>query len=153
MIEFFEEINLTAEQVQVIAQGLSEVAKIDGIHESERIMIEEFFKACQQDAPGSLKDLSPFNIQHAKTVLPDDKTKSVFLKTLILLCYADGAYSSGEAEAIQRYARDLGVSEAHLENLHEAVKDYLMSQISHLVNLEALTDIGNELDILKHRTS
>lgn len=149
MIQFFEEIDLSAEEIRVIAQGLNEVAKIDGVHESERKMIEEFFEACRQEAPEHLEDLDGFDIETAKEVLTREETRMLFIKTLILLCYADGSYSSGEAEAVRRYAEALDISGGKLDALHEAVKDFLLAQLSHLTNVDALKEVGKELEILE----
>ncbi|RME42860.1 MAG: hypothetical protein D6795_20365 [Deltaproteobacteria bacterium] len=148
MIQFFEEIDLSPAEIRVIAQGLNELAKIDGVHESERKMIEEFFEACRQEAPEDLSDLDGFDIEEAKRVLDREEAKLLFIKTLILLCYADGSYSTGEAEAVTRYARELGISEEQFASLHESVKDFLLAQLSHLANLDALREVGEELEIL-----
>jgi len=149
MTEFFPETEIDQDAAEAIARGLYAVAQADGdIHPREAAIIGEFF-ASTVDHPAQLSSLareSRIDADSLAARLPTPDLRRLFLKTALLTAYADGSYGAGEKKVIDDYAAGLGVSRAELEELQQMVKEYLLSQISHLSNVDALAQVARELD-------
>ncbi len=146
--EFFSEQPLNFEQVKCLTHGLLAVAKVDGVHDSEMRMIREFYDSCARVGDPRLEDVvqGEFDINRAKTLFDTPELSKLFVKSLILLAFADGTYAQLEDDLIRKYADGLGLTSDNVDHLHEATKEFLLSALSHVENLEALKKVRARLD-------
>jgi uncharacterized membrane protein YebE (DUF533 family) len=150
MIEFAPPIDLSNAEAQALAQGLYAIARIDGLHPSETAMIGDFYRdAVGDDAAestlASLERESAIEPETLASILARREVGQVFIKTAWLMAHADGAVSDGERAAIGRYAAALGLSDAANADLEEQVKDFLLRQLVHLHNLDAVREVARKL--------
>ena len=148
-MEFFPEIDVDERQAEAIARGLYAVAKIDGVHERELALIAGFYA----DAGGSVKALSELERREAikpdelAAVLHEHDHRLLFVKSALLLAFADGAVSAEEQKIISGYAQALGIAGPDLARLEEGVKEYLLGQLSHLANVDAVRQVARKLKV------
>lgn len=150
MADFFEEIDVNQDQAEAIARGLYAVARADGqLHEREASLIAEFFASTTERASdlGALERAAPVEPANLALALPNRALRSLFLKTAMLLAYADGTYGTGESKVIAEYAQALGASEGELRLLETQVKEYLLGQLSHLSNTDAVVQVAKDLKV------
>ncbi len=147
-LEFFSPQDLTFEQVKVLTHALFAVAKVDGVHDNEMALIREFYESCSRAGDPDLAEVAggPFDIETAKPLFETDEAKKLFLKSMVLLAFADGKYATVEDDLIRGYADAMGVSSDEMDNLHEATKEYLLASLAHVQNLDALKEVRKRLD-------
>jgi len=147
-MNFFPEIPLTTSQAEAIARGLFHIAQSDGLHEREAALVASFWA----EAGGSMNSLSelarrgPLPTEELLAVLDSAELRKLFVKTALLLAFADGQVSGKESELVRKYAAELGLADS-LPHLEEQVKEYLLAQLAHIHNTEALTQIAKKLAI------
>ncbi len=150
-MDFFPEMHLTHAQAEVIARGLFAVARAEGgVHDKEAAMVMSFFGETAKGGGLSLAaleqatDITP---EILATGLSTPVLAALFLKTAMLLAYADGVYGKKEREVVGRYAKALKVDTKQLEALEQGVKEYLVGQLSHLKNVEAAVEVARRLEV------
>jgi tellurite resistance protein len=145
-MEFFPEIDINENEASAIAQGLYAIARADGsIHPREASLINDFLSPDRPADFGALErapDISPENLA---TFLQGAEIRKMFIKTALLLSYVDGAKAAGEERLIHAYAKAFGMSDKELHMVEEGVKDYLIGNLSHLKNTEAVANVAKEL--------
>lgn len=150
MTDLFPEIELGDAQAEAIARGLFAVAKADGdLHDRERILISEFF-ASISERPSDLAALDRETAIAPETLalaLGKGPVRQLFLMTALLLALCDGDYGSGEATLIKRYAAALEFSDAEVAEMTTQVKEHMLSQLSHLQNVDAAVAVARELKV------
>jgi uncharacterized tellurite resistance protein B-like protein len=149
-MEFFPEIEIRQEQAEAIARGLFAVAKADGtVHDREAAIIAEFFASTTDMASdlGALERAPAIEPATLKLFLPTADLRRIFVKTAILLAYADSAYGANESKIINDYAAALEVSGKDLALLEQQVKEYLLAQLSGLTNTAAAVAVARELKV------
>mgnify|MGYP000941449611 FL=1 len=147
-MNFFPEIQLTHAQAEAIARSLFHIAHSDGLHEREAALVASFW-AEAGGSSNSLSDLArrgPLSTEELTAVLDTPELRKLFVKTALLLAFADGQVSGAESELVRKYAADLGLSDS-LSTLEAQVKEYLLSQLSHIHNTHALAQIAKKLAI------
>lgn len=156
-MEFFPEMHITQGQAETIARGMMAVARAEGgVHPHEWALIKSFYdEAAHVGQAGSANhlaalenapDIDPAAL--ATGLAPDGKggaLAELFLKTTILLAYADGSFAQGERILIERYAKALGTSAADLARLEQSVKEYLLGHVSRLANVDAARKVARKL--------
>ena len=143
-----DDVALGINHIQQIVRGMNEVAKLDGVHDAEAVMLKQFYGACQDDA-GALTNFSelvngPFDIADASRVLETPERKAVFLRSCILLAYADGRYSQPERDKVRSFADGLGIPAGATLALEESVADQLLQNIARISNVDALKEVASE---------
>jgi hypothetical protein len=142
-------VELDLPHVRVIVQGMVKVARSDGAHERELVLIRGFYESCRDDAKGlaDYADLSsmPFDADVAREVLVSEPLKLTFLVSCWLVAYADGQVSRGESAVLDELAQGIGADAAMLAEARELVKDVLLQQVARSDNLEALKGIAKGL--------
>ena len=123
-MEFFPEVHLSHGAAEAIARGLFAIARVDGVHEREAGLIASFW--IDAGGGGPLSDL---------------------IKTAILLTWADGSVSPAEKKAVSEFARALGIDDATLEKLDAGVKDFLLGQLVHVQNSDAVSSVAKKLKV------
>jgi tellurite resistance protein len=147
-MNFAPEIHLTPEQAAAMARGLYAVAHADGIHESEAALVAGFW----EEAGGSEKALAdlarhkPITSDELAHALPAVELRRLFIKTALLLAFADGQVSGQESELVREFTAKLGLG-GELSALEGQVTDYLLSQLAHIQNTDALAQIAKKLAI------
>jgi hypothetical protein len=142
-------VELDLPHVRVIVQGMVKVARSDGAHERELVLIRGFYESCRDDAKGlaDFADLAgtAFDADVAREVLVTDELKLTFLVSCWLVAYADGQVSSGETAALDELAKGIGAAADTARDARELVKDQLLQQLARSDNLEALKGIAKSL--------
>ncbi len=145
MPELFPEIDITPDQAEAISHGLITIAKADGVlHEREAALIADFYGSTM-DHPINMAELErapAVDGAYLAAKLPTAPLRDLFLKTAVLLSWADGNYSKEESKVIAEYAKALGVDDAALVKLEEQVKDFMLSQLSHIKNVDAVAKVA-----------
>jgi tellurite resistance protein len=150
-MEFFQETEITAGQAEVIARGMLAVAKAEGgVRRAELELVKSFYSevagagarhvAALENAP----DLTP---ETAATALSTTPLAHVFLKSCILAGYADGNYTPEERAVVDRFAQALRVDADALGTLEHSVKEYLLSQLAGLSNVDAAVAVAKKLKL------
>jgi uncharacterized membrane protein YebE (DUF533 family) len=147
-MEFFPEVHLSRGAAEAIARGLFAIARVDGVHEREAGLIASFW--IDAGGGGPLSDLEraeaikPADVAAA---LHSDEERQLFIKTAILLTWADGAVSPAEKKAVSAFAGALGIDDATLEKLDAGVKDFLLGQLVHVQNSDAVSSVAKKLKV------
>ncbi len=150
MDNFFPEIEISAEQAEVMARGLFAVARAEGgIHEREKTLLMSFYSDVVVES--SSRSLSA--LEHAPDVSPDEIAGALtlqphallFIKTCLLMAYADNSIGEKEREIIERFANALGLTTKHVEDLEQDVRGFLLSSLVKLANSEAVAAVAREM--------
>jgi tellurite resistance protein len=148
-MDFFQEVPLDRNQAEAIARGLFAVAKCDGMHEREAALIASFWLETGAGA-GALSDLerqATITPAELATALADEQQRQLFVKTAILLTYADGKVSQEERHTVREYAHALGIEDAQVQALEAGVKDFLLGHLTHLRNTDAAAQVAKKLEV------
>lgn len=148
MSEFFPEVHLSHSAAEAIARGLFAVARADGLHEREAGLIAGFW--IDAGGGGPLSDLEraqPITPAELAASLHSDDERVMFIKTAILLTWADGQVTTAERKAVHEFAKALGVDDATLEKLDAGVKDYLLAHLTHVRNSDAVSEVAKKLKV------
>lgn len=145
--DFFNPQDLSFEQVKVLTHGMMAVARADGIHDNEMSMIREFYDSCSRIGDPRLEDVAggPFDPADAAEAFSTPEERKLFIKSMILLAFADGNYAKVEDELVRSYAAALEVSPEQVDALHEATKEFLLASLSHIKNVDALVEVQRRL--------
>ena len=150
MKTLFPDTDLDIHHIQSIVRAMHELAKTDGVHDAERVMLRGFYEVCQDDARAltSFDELisGEFDLKSAREVFDTEPRRAALLQSCLFLAYADGRYPDGERAKIKSYADAVGASATELSTLEGAVADHLMQQISRIQNVDALKDVASELE-------
>lgn len=146
--DFFGEQTLSFEHVQVLTHALVALARVDGVHDNEMALVREFYRSCTRPGDPRLEDIvkGPFHAERAKQSFDSPELAKLFVKSLILLAFADGHYAQEEDRLIREYAKAVGVDDAGVDGLLQSTKDFLVGSLSHVKNTEALTEVMKRLD-------
>ncbi len=150
MNDLFPEVEISEDEAEAIGRGLFAVAKADGnLHERERALISEFF-ASIGDRPSGLAALERDAAIAPETLalaLPRGELRQLFLMTALLLALCDGDYGTGESALIKKYAAAMEISDTDLAHMTTQVKEHMLSQLSHLQNVDAAVAVARELKV------
>ena len=150
-MEFFPEIVLSEEEGELIARGMLAVARADGqLHDREVALVQGFYG---EIADGSAVSLAA--VQREEDIAPEvlasglarESVGMLFIKTCILLAYADGEYHAAEKAKIGAYATALEIGAPALAELEQSVKEYLIGQLGALQNRDAAVEVAKELGL------
>jgi tellurite resistance protein len=147
MFELAPEIDIREDEAEAIARGLLAVAKADGtLHEREAALIADFYGSIHERPidVAVLDRLERVDGHYLATMLADEGVRTLFVKTAILLAYADGNYSAAESKTIQEYAGALGLSDK-LADLEQQVKEFMLGQLTDIRNTQAVAEVAKEL--------
>ncbi|MGR9108629.1 MAG: hypothetical protein ACU843_17055 [Gammaproteobacteria bacterium] len=141
--------NLNIAHVQSIVRGMYAVALTDGVHDTELVLMREFYEQCARDseALASFQDVvsTPFDHDTATRVLNTEELKRTFIASCVFLGYADGNYSAKEREQVKSLGSEIGLNPEQIGEIENLVADQLMAQLAHIENLEALKEVSGEI--------
>jgi tellurite resistance protein len=150
MPDLFPETDITSDQAEAISHGLITIAKADGVlHEREAALIADFYGATM-DHPLNMAELErapAVDGAFMAAKLQTAELRELFLKTAILLSYADGNYSAPESQLIKEYATALGYDAGKLTGFETQVKEFMLGQLTHIKNVDAVAKVAKGLDI------
>lgn len=147
-MQFFPETPLNPSQAEAIARGLFALAKADGLHIRETSLIAAFWGETggSERALSELENRDDITTEELSSALASKELRHIFMKTALLLAFADGEVSAKESAVVLSYSEALGLG-ADLPVLEEQVKEFLMGQLAHIHNTEALVEISKKLKI------
>lgn len=147
--DFFSHQDLSFDHVKVLATGMFDVAKVDGVHDKEMALIREFYESCARAGDPPLEEVvkSGLDMSAAKSLFATTELRKLFVKSLILLAFADGVYAKEEDTLIRKYAGELGLDGEAVDALHAATKEYLLAGLAHVQNIDALKEVVKRLDV------
>jgi tellurite resistance protein len=149
MIDFFPEIEITQAAAEAIARGLYAVAKCDGLHEREEALVASFWGEVGGTA-GALGELArgpAVTAAELTAALPTPELRRLFLKTAILLAWADGKVSDSERKVLAEFSGGLGIATAEFLQVEAAVKEYLLAHLAPISNTPAVVDIAKKMGV------
>lgn len=146
MLDFFAEQDLNFEQVKSLTAGMYAVAKVDGVHDREMGLLRGFYEGCSRDGDPRFEDVlkGEFDVQAAARLFPGNAGK-LFLKSLVLLAFADGHYGKAEDDLIRSWGSAFGVSD--VTPLIDSTREYLLGSLAHVQNTDALKKVAERLQI------
>ena len=148
-MDLHSEIEISRPVAEAMARALYTIAKVDGLHEREAGLIASFWVDAGHGA-AALSDLErapAFKPQDLAGALQSQEQRLLFMKTAILLTWADGKVSDAEAKAIRDFAAALGIDKAALDQLDAQVKDFLLGHLVHLSNTDATKKVAKKLGV------
>jgi len=149
-MEFFQNVDLSFEQVQCLTRGLHLLAETDGMHTREETLIREFYDACRPAGSKSYEDTvkTAFTLDDALEQLKSPELRRLFIKTAWLLAFADGKVTGPERDKISEFSKALHVSDADSLELQAQVKEFLLGKLTHIKNSAALADVAKAMKVL-----
>ncbi|MBI4819820.1 MAG: TerB family tellurite resistance protein [Deltaproteobacteria bacterium] len=149
MNAFFGEVDLTFDHVKAITRAMFALAKVDGLHERELGLIQEFYDGCARAGDPSIDDVVTGAYDHAEAakLFNTRDLAQLFVKNMMLLAFADGVYAREEDSLLREWAKGLGLSGADVDALHESTKEFLLGSLAHIENIDALREVAKRLDL------
>lgn len=137
---FPTDIAIDERQSRLFAGGLAAVARAEGgIDPREKTILDGLglgdFDTITSPSPEELAE----GLGHGT------ETAALFLRTALLMAWADGTAGAEERALIGRFAAALGVAEADLAGLEQSVKEYLLAPFARLVNTPAAVEVAKKL--------
>lgn len=128
---------LDADAARTVAAAMREVARVDGSHPREEALIDAF----EADLPG---DAGAVDLSTLKSAAD----KEAFLKSCVLVAFADGSLSDAELELLKRYTAGMGLDPADLTRATRDVASALLSQFAGVkVYRDQVVQIGRQLGL------
>ncbi len=150
-MDFFPEIVVTEGEAALIAHGLLAVARADGkLHEREMALVASFYgdvvggTGANLAALANEPDIEP---EVLASGLTREAVSMLFVKTCILLAYADGEYHAKEKAKVDAFAHALDITDAAIAELEQSVKEYLLGHLAGLANREAALEVAKKLEL------
>jgi tellurite resistance protein len=146
-MDLFEEVKIEADAADALARGLCTIAEVDGMHKTERELIERFWKDTTKGAAPllALSDREPITAADLADKLKTSAERRLFFKTAVLLMWADGEVSPEENQSVREFAHALGLDSDDMAALEDAVMEYLGANLTHFENSETARIIGEKL--------
>ncbi|MFH1807811.1 MAG: hypothetical protein ABIJ09_03645 [Pseudomonadota bacterium] len=149
MLDMTQGIELSQEQAALFARGLFALSRVDGHEEREGMLIKSFWMDVTGEADvNGLKQLeaSPdIDIKQLAAGLSSPGARELFMRTAILLAYADGSVSALERKWLETAGQAMGFEVADLTRLDELTRTTLLGQLSHLANTDAAAQVARKL--------
>lgn len=145
-MSFFPEIALSPQHAEAIARGLYTIAHADGLHEREAAIVASFWSDVGGSARG-LADLArrgPLSPAELADSLDTPVVRHLFLKTALLMAFADGEVTGEESKLVRAYAEHLNMEDV-LPTLELQVKEFMLAQLAHIHNSESLAEVAKKL--------
>jgi tellurite resistance protein len=150
-MDFFQETEITAGQAEIVARGMLAVARAEGgTRKAELELVRSFYSEVSGGGArhlASLEQAPDLTPEVAATALTSDTLAKLFLKSCILAGYADGTYTDEERAVVNGFAKALKVDAKVLGELEQSVKEYLVSHLAGLSNVEGAAAIARKLKV------
>ena len=138
MFDFMDDIaNVDGPTGHAIAAAMREVASVDGLHESEAALIDRF-----------VRDLPPADGPIDESAINTDTLRSLYVKSMILVAYADGALTEPEKALVARKSAAVGFDENKLAEAYRVVAMELLNNFSGVTQFrDQAVEIGRGLGL------
>jgi tellurite resistance protein len=135
-------------QLLALVECMLSTAQVDGVQPQEVALIRRFYDEQKSTGmPGF--DAVVAAAGNDKSLLASVVGDADFAEQLVLMClmtgYADGSLSEAERSHVQGFAKQLGVSDELLAQLHLQVKDSLIASLAHLPEPESVAALAKTL--------
>lgn len=134
------EVDLTEAQTRVIARGMMTIARSEGGVDPREL---ELMRSLLLDT--DVEQLADLPASEVKETISSPDAAQLFLRSCLLVAFADRTYSDAERALISAYAQALGVSDDDLENASQSVKEFLLEPLSRLSNVEGVAEVSKEM--------
>jgi hypothetical protein len=149
MWDMTQGIELSQEQAVLFARGLFALSRVDGHEEREGMLIKAFWLDVTGDASATeLKQLEAapdIDVKQLGAGLVSPSARELFMRTALLLAYADGAVSALEKKWLETAGKALGFDPPQLARLDELTRTMLLGELSHLRNTDAAAQVARKL--------
>lgn len=148
-MEFFPEVMITDEEGALIARGLLAVARADGnLHDREITLVQGFLgeSGGSANALNAAAKEADIEADVLAAGLTRETIGMLFVKSCILLAYADGVYAPAEKAKIEAYAAALDISGEAISELEQSVREFLLGQLNHVQDTAAVVQVAKELN-------
>jgi|SRR5579883_3197789 len=144
------QVEPTKEEMTSLIQGLWAVAWADKqIRPEERKLIEEFEREMNLVVPTAVGENGPqVTPAQLKQTLTNPQLQELFIRTALLICYADGEYSAEEHQIISEFAAALNMPKTRLTQLEDQTKELLLAQLAHLKNVQGVADVARKRNLI-----
>lgn len=151
MEDLYPEIDISQSEAEAIARGLFAVARADGqLHERETGVIAQFYA----DVTGGRSSAQLGDLERGARPEPAalaaqltrPEVRLIFIRTAVLLAYVDNKYAPGESKLIADYATAMGIGREDLAEMETMAKEFLMAQLAHIKNIDAVVEVARKLD-------
>ena len=134
---------LSPEVVTQLVRAMIAVARVDGLKDEERALIEAFHR----DSTGAALPSGWLSVDFDKpaAIAALSAVPDVAVQSCLLAAYADGAMSAGELSLVRELATALGVGETAFTQAHDAVRDALLAQLSQLPDSASVARVAGDL--------
>ena len=148
-MDFFHEVQLNEPQAEAMARGLYAVAKVDGVHAREAALVASFYNetGAQAHSLAELERRSAITGDELAAALHSPEQRRLFVKTSLLLAWADGTVTPQEQKIIREYATALELPYEELQRLEESVKEYLLAHLANVRNVESTRQMAQKLHV------
>ena len=145
------EIHISGTDAELIARGLMAVARADGkLLEREAMMIRMFYADATDGGVSSVAKLERETLIEPALLaqgMGKGDVATVFLKSAFLVAYADNDCAASERKLIETFSDALGYSRDQLLRIENGVKEYLLQQLTHVKNTEAVAKVAHDLKL------
>lgn len=139
-MDLFDDVDVNAEQAELIGRAMLAVARADGSAEAREMALIEELAPVDAASP----DPAPAEMVAA---FPEAGGRDVVLKSALLVALVDGEYSDSEKALVASWAEAFGVSPGRLEELASSVKAFLMGPLLSLSNTAAVAEVSRKLKV------
>lgn len=149
MLDMSQGTELSQEQAALFARGLYALSRVDGHEDREGMLIKAFWLEVTGDGDAlALKQLEAapdVDVKQLSSGLATPAARELFMRTALLLAYADGSVSALEKKWLETAGKAMGFDPPQLQRLDELTRTTLLGQLSHLVNTDAAAQVARKL--------
>jgi tellurite resistance protein len=149
MKTFQQNVKLGLNHVQVLVRGMYAIANSDGLHATELVLLREFYESCRADVEGlaSFEEVIAVALdeESARDVLDTPELRDLFVRSCLLLAFADGTFSPAERTQLAHLAALLDVKPERRLELEEEARSFLFRRVAHVHNLDVLQKVVKDL--------
>ena len=123
----FSDLTISADDATAIARALYEIARSDGSHAEEIVMIEELVAGLGSDlGETDVQSLEPITPAALAQQIVDPQLRKVAVQCAVLLSLSDGAITDIERARSLEYAAALGLS-AEYASIEASIQSWVES--------------------------
>lgn len=147
MFPLLEIASLSKDAVIAATRCMLKIAQVDGIHPAEETLIQGFYSSFTTDGSWPAYSALTQNADyHVEAVLFNSaQERELLLALCIMTAFADGSFTAAEQAVVKEIASDIQLSEAQFDAVNSQVKDYMLSQLSHLPDAASVAKVAAEL--------
>jgi tellurite resistance protein len=122
-------IRISEVTADAMARGLVTLATVDGMNVGEKSLIEQFWRehvgGVSVPALQNRDEISAAELRDALGFAPE---RELFMKTALVLCWADGEFSIDEKRKLNEFAGALSIGQRTMNDLNDAAKQWIQQR-------------------------